>query len=435
VNRARVVAAAITPLVGALGLGSATGCDYLTSSFETNSFSGDPYPIEVETSSGALVVGLAEDGRSGVRNTVLDVLSPITVVDRGADKQLSVDSITLTLYGITATGEFGEPRARFEDKSVVTLHPCDLTTAVCEVGSDTMPRSFDAVLGMDAFSGDALRIRRATNELFVFPDIAGDDLHRSRACDAVFPSTFRGGGTLMLGGTEVQFPNRRIAIDTCLAPNPTGETQRDRGLDALLVLSTALGPTLLNEAIYARYQQLDPAAPALESLPEQIVNLPSGPVAGRVTSLPAIALVGNLPSNPRAPCRQVYAHHLLATQNCGPGIDCPCADGQTFCSVPAVVELAPTGRLTVLIVPNDNPTLQALRTELRPDRPEVDGILGSEALDALELDIDYPNGRLLARCVDRQTCGARITIADRDSPAQERKNIAGCLRDEPGPFP
>jgi hypothetical protein len=413
----------------------ATGCDYLTSSFETNEFSGDPYPIEVETSSGALVVGLAENGRSGIRNAVLDVLSPLTVVDRGADKQLSVDDATLTLYGILATGEFGEARARFEDKSVVTLHPCDLATPVCEVGTDAVPRAFDAVLGMDAFSGDALRIRTAAAELFVFPDIAGDDLHRSRSCDAVFPSTFRGGGTLMLGGTEVQFPNRRIAVDTCLAPNPTGLTQRERGLDALLVLSTALGPMLLNETIYARYQQLDPTALDVAALPEQIVNLPSGPIVGRLTSLPALALVGNLPSNPRAPCRQVYAHHLLAAQNCGPGIDCPCADNEAFCSVPAVVEIAPPGRLAAVIVPDDDPTLQALRTELRPDRPEVDGILGTEAMQALELDIDYPNGRMLARCTDRQTCGARITISDHDSPAQERKNISGCLGDEPGPFP
>jgi hypothetical protein len=426
------VAAAIA---AGLGLATASGCDYLTSSFETNGFSGDSYPIEVETTSGALVVGLAEDGHSGVRNAVLDVLSPITVVDRGTDTQLSVDESTLTLYGVTATGELTEPRARFEDTSVVTLHPCDFTTAVCEVGTDTAPRSFDAVLGMDAFSGDALRIRRATHELFVFPDIAGDDLHRSRACDAVFPSTFRGGGTLMLGGTEVQFSNRRIAIDTCLAPNPNGATQRERGLDALLVLSTALGPTLLNESIYTRYRELDPTAPELELLPEQIVNLPSGPIAGRLTSLPAIALVGNLPSNPRAPCRQVYAHHQLASQSCSTGIDCPCTSGDEFCSVPAVVELAPAARLTVLIVSNDDPTLQALRTELRPDRPEVDGILGTDALQALELDVDYPNGRLLMRCVDRQTCGARITIADHDSPHQERKNIAGCLGDTPGPFP
>jgi len=103
--------------------------------------------------------------------------------------------------------------------------------------------------------------------------------------------------------------------------------------------------------------------------------------------------------------------------------------------VPPCVGHAQTGRINGLVVPHDNPTPQALGTELRPDRPEVDGILGAEALEALEVDIDYPNGRMLARCVDRQTCGARITIADHDSPFQERKNIAGCLRDEPGPFP
>jgi hypothetical protein len=428
------IAAACAALVAAGGCTAIT--DSLTGSFEKNGFSGDPYPILTDTTSGGLVVGLAEDARSGIHTAVLDVMSPITIVDRGVDTHISVDDSTLTLYGQVFTGGgFDQPRARFVDREIVTLHPCETATETCAIGPDSAPLPFDAVLGMDVFSSDALRIRRATDEIFVFPDLAGDDLHRTRACDAVFPSTFRGGGTLLLGGTEVSFSNRRIAIDTCIAPNPSAATQNERGLDALFVLSTAVGPSILNESTYARYLQLDPTAPALDTLPEQTLLLPSGPIPGRATTLPSIALVGNLPSNPRAPCRQVYAHHFLATDSCRAGDDCPCTSGETFCSVPAIVELAPVARLAVLVVSDADPTLQALRTELRPDRPEVDGILGLDALAAVELDIDYPHRRLLARCVDRQTCGARVTLADHDSPFEERKNVRGCLADEPGPIP
>ncbi len=430
-----------TRIAASLGVAiAATGCtaitDSLTGSFETNGFSGDPFPILTDTSSGAIVVGLAESGRTGIRTAVLDVLSPITTIDHGPDAPASVDTSTFTLYGqVFAGGGFDQPRARFVDRQVVTLHACEKDSQTCGIGPGSAPQPFDAVLGMDAFSSDALRIRRDTGEIFVFPDMAGDDLHRTRACDAVFPSTFRGGGTILIGGTEVSFTNRRIAIDACIAPDPFADTQSARGLDALFVLSSALGSSIINESTYARYLELDAAAPPLDTLPEQTIYLPSGPISGRATTLPSIALVGNLPSNPRAPCRQVYAHHLLADHSCTSADDCPCTSGDPFCSVPAIVELAPTTHIPILVVSDADPTLQALRTELRPDRPEVNGILGLDALAAVELDIDYPHGRLLARCVDRQTCGARVTLADHDSPHEERQNVSGCLGDEPGPIP
>jgi hypothetical protein len=406
-------------------------CDLLTGTRQTPTFSGDEFPINVDATSGAVIVGLTESGRTGRRTAVIDMLSPFTVIDRGPGASPALSTASLTLYGAVERGEpLVLPRARFADTSVVTLHPCHNSTAVCEVGSPGAPRAFDALVGVNAFASDALRLRMASEEIFILPDIAGDDLHRSRACDAVLPSPFRGGGTLILGGAELRFTNFRIAIDTCIAPNPSALVpQRERGLDALLVLSTAIGPSLLSESTYARYRQLDPTVAELDVLPQHTVLLPSGPVSGRLTELPSIALVGNLGSNPRAPCRQVYAHHLLTRRDCARGDDCPCGTDR-FCPVPAIVELAPPLRIPVLIVPDANPTLLALRTELRPDRPEVNGILGTDALHALELDIDYPHDRLLARCIDRASCSARVTLAE---PAS-RRWILGCLGDTPGPL-
>jgi len=409
---------------------AAAGCDYLTSSFEENDFSGDPFPIAVDTTSGAIVVGLAESGSEVPREAVLDVLSPITIVDRGADAPARIDSADLTLLGArTPGGPLDLPRARFLDKQVITLHPCAEPT--CAVGTPAAPRAFDALLGLPAFSGDALRLHLATDQIFVLPDIAGSDLHRARSCDAVLDSPFRGGGTLVIGGTEVGFTNWRIAIDACIAPRPARLiTQSARGVDVLLVLSTAIGPSLLGSGAYERYRELDPTLPTLDALPEDTIFLPSGPIVGRRTELPSIALVGNSGGNRRAPCRQMWASHLLAARDCQLGDDCPCSNSQAFCAVPAVVELAPASRIPILVIADDEPTLVALRTELRPDRPDVDGILGTEALAALELDIDYTHDRLLARCVDRTTCGARTALPNPDA----RAYLNGCLGDMPGPI-
>lgn len=413
-------------------LGLLAGCgisDYLTSSFDTNGFSGDQYPIFVDQTSGGVLVGLA-DGKEH-RTAVLDVLSPMTLIDRGPTARVSIDETDLILLGARGgpTGELDLPRAAINSKQVVTLHPCQ--AEVCEIGTPATPRGFDAVVGLDAFSSDALRLRLGDDQVFILPDIAGSELHRSRACDAVLPSPFRGGGTLVLGGTELGFSNWRIAIDACIAPNPDQfATQDQRGSNALLVASTALGISILSDSAYARYRELDPTnIPEASTFPLAQVNLPSGPVAGHLTTLPSIALVGNSSASPRAPCRQVWTSHLLASRDCRPGDDCPCTDNAAFCAAPAIVEVGEP--ISVLVVADDNPTLQALRTELRPDRPEVDGILGAEALRALELDIDYAHDRLVARCTDKSVCAARPVLADKEA----RVYVNGCLGAQAGPIP
>jgi hypothetical protein len=406
------------------------GCNYLTDSFVINTFSGDPFPTTVDTSSGAIVVGVQEQDLT-MRTAVLDVLSPITLIDRGPDVAQSVDYPPLVLVGEHVSGgPFDLPRARFEAPQVLTLHPCAEPT--CAVGTPTSPRPFDAIIGLDTFASDALRLHLAADpttdpdQIFILPDIGGDETHRTRACDAVFPTPFRGGGTLLVGGTELAFSNWRIVVDTCIAPDPDpAKLQSQRGTDALLVASTAIGITLLDRSAYNRYHQLDPTTPGYDDLTDlETVLLPSGAISGRKTTLPSVAFVAKSGSSPRAPCRQVYAHHFLTPRDClSTDTDCPCDGGDTFCNVPAVVELKPPAGIDILVVDDDNFTLQALRTELRPDQPEVDGILGTDALRTLELDVDYPNARLLGRCsVDRSICTTRPELV-----AGDRTQVLGCI--------
>ncbi|MGE0403807.1 MAG: hypothetical protein AB7T06_44275 [Kofleriaceae bacterium] len=416
-----------------------SGCDLITDSFVTNEFSGDEYPIAVDTSSGALRIGLRLSGVAD-RPAILDVLAPLTWVDPGPDIEPSVETLSLTLLGLDTGGSATVPRAVLDQKQVVLNHPCDRDVETCVVGPAASPTDYRAIIGADSLAGDAVRLRLGDDQIFVLADIGGDEVHRTRACDGVFPSPYRGGGTILIGGTELGFGGRRIAIPTCLGDNPSPTiSQAYRGADALFVLSTGIGPSIMGESAYRRWVDAhppcdpatDPACPplrpVLESLPLAIVNLPNGPVEGRLGAIENLALVASSSATPRAACRQVYASHFMVQRNCNTADDCPCEDPQdAFCGAPAIVHLAPPSGLEILVVPDANPTLQALRTELRPNQAEVDGILGTSALETVEIDVDYPHNRLLARC-SAEGCITRPQLTD----SSDRPQMRGCLKNTP----
>jgi len=153
----------------------------------------------------------------------------------------------------------------------------------CNVGVPGARRRFDAIIGADVLAGDAVRLRLGDDELFILADIGGSDRNRSFACDAVFDSPYRGGGTVVVSGTELPFGNRRITLQSCLGPDPDPAhdlSQDQRGADALLVVSTSIGISILGETAYTRYRgahlAASPPVPPLEALPEGSVYMPSG---------------------------------------------------------------------------------------------------------------------------------------------------------------
>lgn len=429
----RAIARASLAALGGVISGLGAGCTLITDSFLTNEFSGDPFPVGVDVESGAVVVGIREPG-GPVRDAVLDVLSPITVIDPGPNIAPSVSYADLTLLGRDAGGSLGIPRAQFPDARLLSLHPCPQDG--CAVGEPDAPRSFTGVVGSDVLAGDAIRLRLGDSQVFVLPDIGGDSQRRTFACDGVFGSPFRGGGTLVIAGTELPFGNRRIAVQSCLGFDPSRDLEQpNRGTDALLVMSTGIGVSLLSEAAYQRYRfghvrssmtPPPPPLPPLEELPMRTVLLPSGRITGRAATLGALALVANATTNAVSPCRQVYAHHLLLDRNCrltgAEQDDCPCDNGDSFCPVPAILELAST--MEVLVVSDTEPTLHDLRTELRPDQPEVDGVLGTNVLRTAEIDVDYPHDRLVTRCTGAP-CVVRPALAEQNT--STRTQVRNCI--------
>lgn len=424
-------------LVGwGLALAAAAGCDLITEPFNTNEFSGDPYPIDITLDTGAVRLFTRES--FGAKDSVVDVLAPFSIVDTGSSSQpISVRSRSLYLLSESPTAG-GEPIARARVSGpVVDMHPCD-GDAICELGGQGAAQPVAVTIGADLLAGDALRLSLAERQLMLLPDIAGSDAERGRVCDAVFPAPFRGGGTLIIGGTELPFGGRRIAIPTCATPAPLLDEPsepgipRRRGVDLLLVMSTGVGITLLSESAYERYRSYTGGEP-LTALPAGSVTLLSGVIEGRTTSISTLALVGK--STERGACGDVYAHRFLTPDkeeaDCLPSeAGCPCE--RRPCGAPAIVEL-PTAT-DVLVIPDSTPLLEGLRVELHPDEAEVDGVLGTEVLRRMTLDIDYPNNRVLMRCsagaADDATCVARPEVANSIEDDQRCRSVE-CLPDLP----
>jgi hypothetical protein len=168
-------------------------------------------------------------------------------------------------------------------------------------------------------------------------------------------------------------------------------------------------------------------APALADLSTAMLHLPSGSISARMATITRAALVGQ-GSDQRGPCQEVYANHVLSVNGCrndsAPVRPCPCADNRTFCSTAATIELRDS--FPVAVISDLAPLLQALRDELRPGYPEVDGILGLGALGPTSIDIDYQNQRVLARCSDGSNCSARPEVRS----LNRLSEIAACIAED-----
>ena len=396
-------------------LGSLPGCEDLSEAI-------DPFPISMDRRSGGILIAAAtDDGEPAL--VALDTLSPVTLfAPEGDDRKTPLRRrAPLTLYGQASDGGLLPPRVRFDDVEIVSRSLCP--EPPCEVGTPEARRPVGGVIGADLLSRYSLRVDFESSSLRFFPDAAGDDESRGEACEAVFTGPYHGGGTYVVGGVEDDFDGLRPALGVCMDEG-RAEALEARGVDGSFVLSTAMGPSVIAASAYDRYANAA-AAPARSSLPAGTLHLPSGVLRGQWGQISHLAIVGSAGSDSlqRGPCRELYANRVLKDDLCSSGdapiATCPCPDGDSFCRVGAAVEL--DRAIRVLIVPDSAPLLQALRFELRPAVPEIDGILGLDALAGTRLELDYPNDRLLLKCI-AAACTTHPAIRKRSALA----DIARC---------
>ncbi len=386
----------------------------------------NPFPVSVDVSMGPISITVS-DGNAGEKlPAVVNTSAPVTLIDGfvPGDPVPSPRRRDVELLLYSGTGAGAVPRIALSGVSSFEIHPCTATDAYCVAGVGSQTEPVRAILGADVLSRRAVRFDLPRSALQFFPDIAGSDAARGDACDAVFKSPFAGGGTLILGGSEETFTGNRLALGACLHYDPSTATdQLDRGSDALFIVATGAPISMLSESAYERYRTLvndTQVAPALADLPTTTVYLPSGPIAAHLGTITRIALVGQ-GSDKRGPCQELYANHVMSVNGCRVPVQlskeaCICYQA-TFCSTAAAVEI---DRPFAVAVINDlEPLLQALRDELRPTFPEVNGLLAPNAMTPLGFDVNYPNSRALARCEEsnglcRPPGGARPGLSGQD---------------------
>jgi hypothetical protein len=416
--------AATAVLIGLCAAGS--GCD------ETNSPQIDPFPIPITTELGPILLGAVTTDSADPVPALVDTLSPMSTMDTLETPATEIPAprrrrTTLTLLSACPgpdpvsgcpPDQPPVPRARYYSIAVIDVHSCQDPASVCQVGVAGRTAAYRAIVGGDLLARTAVRIDLRdplAPQMVLFPDIAGNNAEHCAAGETVVPIDLAGGGTVLLEGGEVGFSGTRLPINACLdfAPDRPGAPS---GTNALLLLATGLGPSVLSESAYFRYflgnsafcdaqpEQCDgsPGAisvpPPYSELPVVEFDLPSGRTEARLVTLTRVALVGNGTAD-RSACDERRAVQLMTDAGqCSSGDDCPCAPGRTTCAAAAAAELSPAVGITFAVLADTHPLLQSLRGELRPGQAEVDGLLGLDALSALRIDIDYPAQRLLMTC-------------------------------------
>ncbi len=398
--------------LGALGVAPVIALATSLAACDPDRLDIDPFPIAVDTGAGPVIVR-ASVGDGAPVPAVLDTLSPHTAwVNPGS--AASRHRADLTLWNAPSGEAAAVPRARFWGVTVFDVDPCR-GLSPCLAGTGDAGAEFQAIIGTDLLADLAVSLELGTRQMRLYPDIPLADGDHAAMCKAVFRQPFGGGGTLVVGGAEEGFEGRRAVFGACMDFEESPRTS-ERGANALFVLSTGIGPTVLGESAYARYRARA-EAPPLADLPATTLHLPSGPVRARRGELSSLILAGQ-ETGERGPCTEIATHRVMRRDGCRTGeVDpCPCPDGALTCRAGAVVDLGEG--IEVAVIADDHPILQALRNELRPAQPDVDGILGASALAGHRLELDYPNQRILLGCDHGADCAISPAIRSADAIAE-----------------
>ena len=425
----------------------------------------DGFPVDLLPGDG--LRGMARvNGQDGATLTI-DSSAPLTFFAGQADGTPRIARRSFDLLGATAGADGTYPvRARFQNVAVLPV-ALDPAGSAVVLGADLLKNfSLHIVFGAPAitfWSG-----QHAPDSLFGAPGCAGTA--DSPLCAAVLHFSLLGGGELtaisepdFLGLTgPVEFPATRALLRACAAPavadpinDPTPRccsridaVNQATGANLALLVATGVGPVILSQSAWNRVvasQTVPPPSPAAGDS----VSIPwlSGPLASVTWSeLPRLALV-DLESDPstnpgacvelgRARRMEWIERHQTGPDSpaCFQPCDADLGDSGKAQNAAAYVELGAPVR--VAIVPDGSGFLESLRAELRQQGPQVDGLLGTEALAATSAELDYGGSpsRMIFACAPgapRSTCWASPRCIRQNSPG----DLHSCFGLPPQPRP
>jgi hypothetical protein len=217
----------------------------------------------------------------------------------------------------------------------------------------------------------------------------------------------------------VTLPATRIVLRACAQPEPfdpltaTRQTCCTRGdeignatgVDLALLVATGVGPLVLSQSAWLRIAARITPAPAVTTGRLYVATWPMM-IPAQWTTLPRFALVDNEPpsTGDEGPCvdlsrarriewtaRQTalmdpFSEHPDVAECVQPCDTDPSQPNEALSSA-AYLEIG--GDVPVAVVDDAEPFLQSLRFDIRPEGPDIDGLVGAAALGAARLELDY----------------------------------------------
>ncbi len=406
------------------------------------------------------VAGLAGAGPD--LKMVVDTATPFTILGGTASGGLQTSSSGFDLYSNVMLPAGGSPvRARFRNWDVLTL-------PLHGVGDGTLLP--DGVLGGDLLRGYSVEFRFAAPcaqgtcaSMTLWNRLGANQAFLEDAGFAVLGFTLYGGGEVTVNGDPdflglrgpLAVSPSRIVLRACAVPaafspaldpaapdppaccNPADALSQATGADLSLLLDTGIAPLVLGASAWSRVVAnaaarnpplLLPALASAAGPSPTPLYVATWPVPVEVllwAAIPRYALV-NLEAgsnNDPGPCVELARSRrtevvswatLYAPERhlCGQPCDLdPNQSGETQNSA-AYLEIS--GTIPVAVISDDDPFLQGLRFDVLPEGPEIDGLIGAQALGRSRLELDY-----------RSTPGRAVFSCEPGDPAQEPMALRG----------
>jgi len=404
----------------------------------------DSFPIALDraplgngvATGGALLASAAAPGAPATQTfpMVVDTGSPLTILSGPAASKLQTMQGGFDLFD--SGGAVNAPlRGRFRNLDLfqLPLQPVGDATLVPQgiLGANLLLNySVEFRFGeLCAAGGTAL-----CSSMTFWNHLGADESFLEDAGFAVLGFTLFGGGEVTANGDSdflglrgpLQLPPTRVVLRGCAAPSafsprtsPPGQalpaccTAADAiaqasGVNLSLMVDTGLGPLVLSRSAWT--QAMAAVTAAGETVPAEVANpllVATWPVPIDATwsTIPRFALVNLEAGNNLDPgacvelararrteivSYQTVTNPALATPMppvCGEPCDFdPDHTGEAQNSA-AYLEI--DGDIPVAIISDSEPFLQALRFDVLPEGPELDGLVGAAALGRARLEIDY----------------------------------------------
>lgn len=239
---------------------------------------------------------------------------------------------------------------------------------------------------------------------------------------AVIDYRLAGGGMAMVADRELQFGATRVAVGVCVEPDPYWpdddasmtvectnlEAQLEAiipvtGVDAFGLIATGTQPLVLTESFYENLSGQMGAGWPESGETSTTIDLPEGTVDAVRVQLTRVALVGDRYNN-RGPCSELALRRRidLALRFCPSRV--PADVAKRGASVLEVDTQRSTGSIQASLpayrIPDSTKMWADLQAEVSTQIPGIDLLIGAALLRHFELWIDYPDSRLVMRCMN-----------------------------------